>query len=180
MPPAYRHTHWRPLRAARPPRAVRAWLGKQGSLTAALRQCCPAAIHVEILRHQVVTPTPQARRQLKMRPGERALLRETILHCGHDRPWVFAQTLIPLKHLEGGLRPLKHLSDRPIGDLLFRPGHQAVRSTIVVAPNPEKRPDMGLNSALWARRSTLWQGSGGILITEIFLSDLIHMTCSPN
>ncbi|MEW6611607.1 MAG: chorismate--pyruvate lyase family protein [Pseudomonadota bacterium] len=164
---------WKPLQRARPPRRLRGWLAQRGSFTAALRRHCRGTVRAQVIRHRRTQPGPQERRLLGLRTGEGVLLRETLLRCGTQAPWVYAQTLIPLKHLHSGLRSLLRRGERPIGDLLFRPGHQLRRGVITVArlehcilPHTTARPE------LWARRSVLRQNGHRLLITEVLLPDL--------
>ena len=72
----------------------RGWLQDHGSLTRRLQSICPH-LRVQRLSQHVIPPLPDEYRQLGLRRGQRALVREVLLICG-DIPLVFAHSVIPL------------------------------------------------------------------------------------
>ena len=72
-----------------------------------------------------------------------------VLLCGHGRPWVAAHSLIPCSSVQGSLRQLVRLRDRPLGGFLFRHPH-------------------------WGRRSVFHLQGKSLLVAEFFLPALIE------
>ena len=50
--------------------------------------------------------------------GQLALVREVILY-GNNQPWVYARSVLPHQALNGRLRFLRRLGNKPLGALLF-------------------------------------------------------------
>ncbi|MFN3594217.1 MAG: chorismate--pyruvate lyase family protein, partial [Thiobacillaceae bacterium] len=111
----------------------------------------------------------------------RALIREVMLLCD-EHPLVFAHSVIPRAGLAGPWRSLSRLGNRPLGEALFADPrivrhplqyrrldrrhplyHSAVRHLSV-------RP-----SWLWARRSVFCRDGYPILVTEVFLPEVLQL-----
>lgn len=171
-------TRWRPhpfFRRAAIPGPLCNWLLDPASLTLRLQGLCPGAFGVRLLSQGWGVPRLDESRQLGMRRGERALIRQVHLLCGR-RPWVYARTIIPASSMHGRLRRLAHLGTRPLGAMLFAdPGMQ--RGIVELATI---RPGEGLYAeatrhlrhqpgAIWGRRSVFRIARKPLLVSEIFL-----------
>lgn len=156
-----------------PPAAARAWLTEPGLLTERLRACCDGRPGLTVVSERE-EPLAAAESALLQAPGNAAFVREIELTCD-GRPWVFAQSLIPLATLarHGWLSTLGEaaLGERlaavpglkrgPLEFARLTPGvalfHRALRET--VAPPAE----------LWARRSWFAIDGNRLLVQEVFL-----------
>ena len=79
---------------AHAPSAIKAWLLDTSSLTRRLHAVCCGALRVQV-RYQAWGQAAFGERLLlKLRGGERTMIREVHLLCD-DSPWVYARTLIP-------------------------------------------------------------------------------------
>ena len=173
-----------PLRRAwlpRPPGsgAYRHWLVDDGSLTQRLRAHC-SCFTVEHVRQRRARPLPDEALLLRLRPHQRALLREVVLCCD-GRPAVFAHSVLPRNSLRGAWRGLGRLGARPLGAALFanpkvvrtplafrklQPRHALyARATEVLQERP---------TYLWARRSVFRLHNAAILVTEVFLPGVLQ------
>lgn len=180
MPSATTSTHrrWRPRRQlapkCRPPVVLHSWLDDSSSLTARLSKLSQGQFRVEIVKQYVALPSSEEQQTLAMRRPGRALIREVILY-GHNQPWIFARSVLPLTSLSGPLRHLRKQRNRPLGAFLFSQP-QLVRSPIAVAAfNVD---DNCLPAAivrqqrLWGRRSIFSLHAKPLLVSEVFLPAL--------
>lgn len=118
---------------------------------------------------------------LGMRSHERALLREVCLMCD-GKPVVFAHSVLPRRSLRGAWRGLGRLGRRPLGEALFAnpavvrtplayrkllPGHALYQRAIAVL---KSRPP-----CLWARRSVFMLDGVTIMVTEVFLPEVLEL-----
>jgi len=161
------------LPAANP--AAEAWLREPGLLTERLRACCAGQPGLAVVA-EIEAPLGSADAALLKAAGSAAFVREVELTCD-SRPWVFAQTLIPLTTLAQHrwlsslgraalgerLAALPALQRGPLefarlapGDRLF---HRALR-------NRRDPP-----TALWARRSWFAIDGDRLLVQEVFLPE---------
>ena len=154
--------------------AWRGWLDDHGSLTRRLQRVCPT-LRVRRLSQRVVPPLRDEFRALRLRRGQRAMIREVLLICG-DTPLVFAHSVIPLRGLRGPWVALSRLGNRPLGEALFanplvrrypleyrrldarHPLYRAAVAHLEVAPR-----------RLWMRRSQFSLHGRPLLVTEVFL-----------
>ena len=170
---------WRPLaqfrRSQRPSAALRDWLEHSGSLTARLIKHSPGEFAVKIVRQEMGIPTLNERQAVQMKRPVRALIREVVL-CGRGKPWVFARSILPLTSLVGPLRHLRRQDTRPLGAFLFSQP-QLVRSAIEVAViTPDQAyvpPHLCAGQPLWGRRSVFYLHAKPLLVSEVFLPDLV-------
>ncbi len=172
---------WRPrrdpLRRAAPA-GLQVWLEDTASLTARLRRFCANELRVQVLREYWTRPSTDEARLLGLAPGCYARLREVLLMCG-DTPWVYARTVIPLATLRGRQRSLLRLGSRPLGSVLFS-RRQVRRSPLQIRRLREGdalltavRAHAAGGPGLWARRSALHFSGCGLLVTEVFLPQLV-------
>ncbi|HZD19475.1 MAG TPA: chorismate lyase [Burkholderiales bacterium] len=159
-----------------PPAA--SWLAEPGLLTDRLRACCSGKQGLTVVAEREA-PLAAAESALLQAPGSAAFVREIELTCD-GRPWVFAQTLIPLATLarHGWLSTL---GDAALGERLaavpgiqrgplefarLRPGialfHRALRES--ATPPAE----------LWARRSWFAIDGNRLLVQEVFLPESLR------
>lgn len=158
----------------------RSWLIDDGSLTAALKRRCPN-LQLRCLRQATGRPYADEYPLLGLAPKQYALVRDILFSC-HDRPVVFAHSVIPRAGLVGPWHSLLRLGNRPLGEILF------ADPSIVRHPLQYRRLDrrhplyrsaslvLGLKPRhLWARRSIFSRNGYPILVTEVFLPDVLQL-----
>ena len=164
-------------RAAPPahPHPLHVWLTSRDSLTARLKS------HVNNfnlirLRQSAQLPNLDERRELGLRRGEHAVVREVLLRDS-ERVLVFAHSIASRRDLRGVWRGLSRLGSRPLADMLFND------PTVVRLPIEYRRIDvrhplyrralqvtpLHMTSA-WARRSVFLKLGRPLLVTEVFLT----------
>jgi chorismate--pyruvate lyase len=159
--------------------AYRHWLVNDGSLTQRLKASC-RQFSVERLRLRWARPLPDEALLLKMRPHERALLREVALFCDGTQA-VFAYSVLPRRSLRGEWRNLGKLGSKPLGAALFANPH-VVRTPLAFR---KLQPRHALYAravehllvkppCLWARRSVFMLHNAPILVTEVFLPGVLQ------
>lgn len=158
--------------------AYRKWLIDNGSLTARLKaRYIDFAVKTILLKTASTVIDESALLCLK---GNRyALIREVIL-MGNNQPVVFAHSVLPHASLRGAWHGLGKLGNKPLGASLF--ANPKVKRTplaykklpryhpisMKVAENLQTSP-----KTLWARRSIFSLGYARILVTEVFLEELL-------
>lgn len=168
--PAWRHYHRVPRSAISAP--LRPWLLDQGSLTERLIAASGGEFKVEVLKQCWELPRLSECRALGLGTREKALVREVLLY-GHDQPWVYARSILPMKTLTGRLRSMRKLDNRPLGALLFsdpsmtRSGMELACLTPQNTTVPKQLGEF--NHPLWGRRSVFWLNQKPLLVSEIFL-----------
>lgn len=150
--------HWRP------------WLEDRGSLTRRLVSASEGDFRVEILRQFVGLPTAAEAQALRLPARRWALIREVLL-VGRDTPWVFARSILPVSTLTGRLRRLRHLDNRPLGQLLFSDNSMTRGEVEVASINGASLGSVqtAKNHRLWGRRSVFRLSGKPLLVCEIFL-----------
>ncbi len=149
------------------------WLFESGSLTQKLKNNC-ASFRVKIL----------AKHERELSEGELALfdckqqavqVREVLLYCD-DKPWVYAQTLMPLANVPESVVKLTTLGEKPLGEMIFNePGmtrslievtqFDLQSSVAMLAAEVDKKP----THPLWARRSCFTVDGYSLLVAEVYL-----------
>ncbi len=162
------------------PRMWRVWLNDRGSLTRRLQERSEGNFSVTVLRQAWGKPRRDEAMALGQSTSQYALIREVILY-GHDQPWVFARSVVPLNALHGKLRFLHTLGNRPLGELLFQ-NPDIQRGSIQFAQWPpallpvnlrNTHPPSVHGSALWARYSIFHHQNSKLLVSEVFLPQLL-------
>jgi chorismate--pyruvate lyase len=158
----------------------RRWLRMPGSLTHALVRACPA-FNVVRLSQAVGHAHGDEAGLLRLPPRRLAMIREVLLRCG-DTPLVFAHSVIPREGLRGPWVGLIGLGNRPLGAALFSDPrirrhrlefrrldrrHPLYRKACV---HLDQAPDR-----LWARRSMFSLDARNILVTEVFLPEVLNL-----
>jgi len=158
----------------------RRWLQVPGSLTHALMRRCPAFNVVRLSQ----APGPahgDEEGTLKLAHRRLALIREVLLRCG-DTPLVFAHSVIPREGLRGPWVGLSGLGNRPLGAALFsdpRIRRRPLEFRCVDRRHPLYRKACGhlarAPASLWARRSLFTLDDRPILVTEVFLPEVLNL-----
>jgi chorismate--pyruvate lyase len=169
---------WRRL----PPAAgcYRPWLRDRGSLTGRLQQRCPA-FSMKVMFQGLRRINRDERFLFGRRTRGLALVREVYLYC-RGAPVVFAHSVVRVRDLRGGLRWLNRLGGRPLGAALFadpRIGRYPLRQKKLGRRHELYRRACGALSAppatLWARRSLFILHKSPILVTEVFLPEILKL-----
>lgn len=158
--------------------ALRDWLTHRGSLTARLRDAFPS-LRVRVLRQQMLRAHADEARLLGLRADELAWVREVVL-CAGEMPLVFAHSVLPRANVRGAWNLFAGLGARPLGEVLFTdPG---ISRGALHYRKLDSRHPLNLAAsralgralpALWARRSLFVRKQRGLLVTEVFLPDLL-------
>lgn len=178
MPTDFPDLRWRatPAAAGR----LRPWLTDRGSLTARIAARCPA-VRVEVLFQGRRAPDRDEDFLFAHGGRAQALVREVFLCCD-ARPVVFAHTVLDPADLLGTWRSVAGLGTRPLGAALFADPR--------VRRGPLRFRRIGLHhelhariathvsapaGALWARRSIFRLRGSPILVTEVFLPEILQL-----
>lgn len=165
--------------------AYRHWLIDTGSLTKRL-QSLDGGFYVKPTRHQYAKPQVDEAQLLGMSRRHHALLREVHLYCkaGHSEPEpvVFAHSVLPQPSLRGEWLGLGRLGNKPLGAALFMnpkvmrtqlefkklSHHNALYRRAVA--HLAKKPRI-----VWARRSIFRLKHSAIMVTEVFLPQVLKL-----
>jgi chorismate--pyruvate lyase len=160
------------------------WLVHVGSLTGRLRARCPD-FSVALLRQRLERPGRDEQAGLKVRRGEVAWVREVVLLCG-GRATVFAHSVLPRRSVRGAWHLLVGLGTRPLGAVLF--ADPRIRRMPFAFHKLDSRDplyhkavaaaaefDGSAPAELWARRSLFCRGGRPILVTEVFLPEILKL-----
>jgi chorismate lyase len=160
------------------------WLIDTGSLTARLQQrykqfaVKPLALKYRPVKYAKAIFDEAA--LLHLPAHKTALIREVLL-MGNNQPVVFAHSVLPRTSLRGAWNGLGRLGNKPLGATLFAnpkvnrtpltykklsPHHALYRHA---AANLTIKP-----THLWARRSVFSLNCARILVTEVFLPQLLQ------
>ena len=163
-----------------PPAAPQAasWLAEPGLLTDRLRACCGGKQGLTVVSEREA-PLATAESALLQAPGNAAFVREIELTCD-GRPWIFAQSLIPLATLASH-GWLSTLGDAALGERLaavpdikrgpleftrLTPGAALFHRALRQSPDPP--------AELWARRSWFAIDGNRLLVQEVFLPEVLR------
>ncbi len=160
--------------------ALRPWLHDHGSLTLRIQQRC-RHFAVEPLRAGLARIAFDESGVLGIAPHRLAYSREVFLHAD-GQPVVFAHSACAQDHLRGAWSAISGLGNRSLGSLLFthpqvvrqplhykalRAHHPLYRSAAAVLAAPPDR--------LWARRSLFYLHDAPLLVTEVFLPQILNL-----
>lgn len=156
------------------------WLRDHGSLTRRIRQRC-TRFAVRNVRSGLARIAYDESSLLGIGPQQLAYSREVFL-CADGQPVVFAHSACAQDHLRGAWSALRTLGNQPLGAVLFamplvqrKPLHyKALRGTHPLY----QRAAAVLNVAparLWARRSLFFLHDAPLLVTEVFLPEILHL-----
>lgn len=176
--PLLTHSQWikKPINSS----VYRSWLIDSGSLTKRL-QSRSDDFFVKPSRHQYSKPQVDEALQLGLTRRQNALLREVHLYCD-GQPVVFAHSVLPQRSLRGEWLGLGRLGNKPLGAALFMnpkvmrtqlefkklSNQNALyrRSVAHLAEKPK---------AVWARRSIFKLKRAAIMVTEVFLPEVLNL-----
>ena len=163
------------------PANLRRWVCGGGSLTARL----VAASHefrVRRLAQRMALPLADEWRALGAVRPLPVLERDVVLVCD-DAPAVFAHTVVQARHAPRDWPFLRGLGERPLGGALFtdpRVLREPFQFARLLPHHPLGRrlrqalPALAAGTMLPARRSVFRRGGGVMLVTEVFLPDLLR------
>jgi len=154
---------------------LRQWLFEQGSLTARLKAHCQQFSVKILAKHQRLFTANEL--QLFDCPQQQVQVREVLLYCD-DKPWVYAQSLMPLEVIPLSVQKLISLGDKPLGEVIFNEPSM-IRSPIMVTPFEQHSDVMNFSQhigqspidRLWGRRSLFTIDGYSLLVAEVFLAD---------
>lgn len=156
------------------------WLVHVGSLTARIRSRC-SDFRVRLVAQDRRVPFGDELAPLGLRAGESAWVREVLLLSG-DTPLVFAHTVLPPANARGAWRLLAGLGTKPLGELLFtdpliaRAALRYARLDRRCAMHARAAAACGVQAdTLWARRSLFRRDGRSILVSEVFLPEILNL-----
>jgi chorismate lyase len=161
------------------PPALHPWLHDHGSLTRRIQQRCQSfSVQVQSQGLQRIAYDEAA--LLGIAPRELAHVRDVLL-LADGKPVVFAHSVVAARHLRGAWADLGKLGNRSLGTMLFthplverHPLHfrklHSQHPHYQRASQAANLPDM-----LWARRSLFSLHGAPLLVTEMFLPDILQL-----
>ncbi len=156
------------------------WLRDHGSLTRRIQSRC-TRFDVRNVCDCLMTAAYDETALLGLPPQHLAYTREVFLYAD-GLPVVFAHSVVAPQHLRGAWQSVQHLGKRPLGALLFahpqvrrtplryrslNPVHALYRRATVMLDTPPAK--------LWARRSLFTLHGAPLLVTEVFLPQILHL-----
>jgi chorismate--pyruvate lyase len=156
------------------------WLHDHGSLTRRMQQRCDK-FGVRNVCDCLMTAAHDETALLGLPPRQKIFTREVFL-LADNQPVVFAHSVVAPQHLRGAWQSLQHLGNRPLAALLFahplvqraplhyrtlKPNHPLYRRAIVTPDIPPLK--------LFARRSLFTLHGAPLLVTEVFLPDILKL-----
>ncbi|MCH9698494.1 MAG: chorismate lyase [Gammaproteobacteria bacterium] len=155
------------------------WIKEAGSLTRRLKKLCGHEFNVNLQYQHWTRPAFSEQKNLAMRNAELANIREVILQYG-TTPLVVARTVIPRQMLNGSLRHLISLGNKPLGEVIFaEPGLTRRSFEVCVFDSGLFRQQSirqhCVDQRIWGRRSCYVVHGKPILISEIFLPTLLAL-----
>lgn len=154
------------------------WLIDNGSLTARLKARY-ASFAVQPLRVKYAKPIVDEAAMLHLPVHKTALIREVLL-MGNNNAVVFAHSVLPRASLRGEWRGLGKLGNKALGAMLFA-NPKVKRKPLEYKKLSRQHPIsmrvaehmQNSTKALWARRSVFQLNCARILVTEVFLEELL-------
>lgn len=158
--------------------ALAPWLHDNGSLTRRIQQRCDH-FAVRPVRNGLARIAYDESALLGVAPQQLAYSREVFLYAD-GQPVVFAHSTCAAQHLRGAWAALGGLGNKPLGAMLFahplvergplrfkalHPHHPLYRRTAI--PDAPGR--------LWARRSLFYLHGAPLLVTEVFLPEIVRL-----
>ena len=158
---------------------MRHWLIDRGSLTARLKGRYPDFGVRPVLLKNAKAFTDELK-QVSLKVHQHALIREVVL-MGNEQPVVFAHSVLPYASLRGAWRGLGKLGNKPLGAALFA-NVKVKRTPLEYKKLPRHHPIYlrvaghmpNMHNVLWARRSVFQLNCARILVTEVYLAQLLQ------
>lgn len=159
--------------------SLRDWLCTKGSLTKKASRICHH-VNVELLAGNWQFPSCQEANILGIMPRQKAFVREIFMICNGEK-WWYARTVIPRQAIMSGMSPLRYLGTKPLANILFSTaGVRRLKFEIAPINNSHyefmcanKYSLCSLNN-LWGRRSKIVCSNKALLLTEVFLPDMLQ------
>lgn len=171
---------------SRPPALGRlsAWLASPGSLTRRIRRAC-GDFRVRRMRQHAARPHADEAGPLGLGAFRLALVREVVL-MGDGRPLVFGHSVVARGYLRGPWRSVRFLGSRPLAEALYL--DPTIRREALAFCRLDRRhplyrricKDLGaMPPTLWARRSLFRRQGAPLMVTEVFLPDIVRLDAGP-
>jgi chorismate lyase len=157
------------------------WLRDHGSLTRRIRQRC-TSFEVRNVHSGLARIALDESALLGIAPQQLAYTREVYLYAD-SHPVVFAHSVVAREHLHGTWAAVRSLGSKPLGAMLFahplvvrKPLHyKALRSSHPLYQHAAARLS-DPHSRLWARRSLFLLHDAPLLVTEVFLPEILNLS----
>jgi chorismate lyase len=177
------HTRFRWLKKPFGSHLYGSWLIETGSLTARLQR---RYTHFSVTPVAVKYAKPiQDEAALLGQPNYKTALIREVLLMGNNQPVVFAHSVLPRASLRGAWNGLGRLGNKPLGATLF--ANPKVKRTVLsykkltanhalykhATQHLAVKPNVQKPSCLWARRSIFRLNCANIMVTEVFLPQLL-------
>lgn len=160
--------------------ALHPWLHDHGSLTQRIQQRC-GTFAVQPVRSGLARIAYDESTLLGIAPHQLAYSREVFLHAD-GKPVVFAHSTCAPEHLRGAWKAMGGLGNRSLGSLLFTHPlvvRQPLHFKALRAHHPLYRSaaqTLGIEpDILWARRSLFTLHGAPLLVTEVFLPEILKL-----
>lgn len=158
------------------------WLRDTGSLTARIRARCDR-FAVRVLRQRLGRVLDDEALLLGLKAGDWAWVREVLL-LADDVPVVYARSVMPQATVRAGSRLFSTIGSRPLGAALFA-NPRVERGELACARLDRRDARHRAASAaldartlpreLWGRRSVFRLRGRALLVTEIFLPEILDL-----
>lgn len=159
---------------------VKSWLLDNGSSTKRLKAITGNNLNVEVVNQGWVRALREEKSLLGIRDGQKTLVREVILYC-KNIPWMYGRSVFPITIFTGKTKYLfKSLNERPLGELLFNEKslQRGQFEYCLLNSRDTKYPLLKYynfnQENLWARRSIFFLQDSSLLLTEVFLPQMLH------
>ncbi|MDD4929389.1 MAG: chorismate lyase [Gallionella sp.] len=154
------------------------WLRDHGSLTQRIQQRC-GRFTVQKVRSGLARIAQDESFLLGIASRQLAWSREVFL-CADDQPVVFAHSACAAKELRRVWSQVRHLGNKPLGAVLFSHpliSREPLHYQALHAHHPLYRRAAAVLSCppdrLWARRSLFYLHGAPLLVTEVFLPEIL-------
>ncbi len=160
--------------------ALAPWLHDHGSLTQRIQQRCKK-FSVQAMRSGLARVAYDEATLLGIAPHRLAYSREVFLYA-NGKPVVFAHSTCAAKELRGAWQAMRGLGNRSLGTLLFthplvkrqplyykalRYHHPLYKNATAILGDAPQR--------LWSRRSLFYLQGAPLLVTEVFLPQILEL-----
>ena len=170
------HTNW--LKKPFSSHSMHTWLLDSGSLTARLQKRYSHFLVKPVLM-QYAKPIQDEATLLRLPAHNFALIREVLL-IGNEQAVVFAHSVLPKASLRGAWNGLGRQGNKPLGATLF--ANPKVKRSQLSYKKLSRHHPISIRLAehlqqepmpLWARRSIFVLNCAKIMVTEVFLPQLL-------
>lgn len=159
--------------------ALQPWLHDKSSLTRRIQQRCQQ-FSVRPVRSGLARIAHDESTLLGIAPQQLAYSREVFLHA-NGQPVVFAHSTCTMQHLHGAWAALGGLGNKPLGAMLFT--HPLIVRRPLCFKALRAHHPLYLSAAaagtmphtLWARRSLFYLRGAPLLVTEVFLPEILRL-----